>query len=86
MVYHETESDSNALKFGGAILNAIIVVAVICVVTVVLVVLFICNCMKVVNFAKLTFSLSMDGLFFHLVYCYLLWDGYGWNFYYVHTH
>lgn len=47
MVYHESSSDSNIMKFGGALLNAIIVVAVICAVTVVLVTLFVCNCMKV---------------------------------------
>ncbi|KAL0477438.1 presenilin [Acrasis kona] len=48
MVYTESESDSGWLKLGGALLNALIVVAMVCVITVILVLLFVYNCYKII--------------------------------------
>lgn len=47
MPYRETESDNLWLKFGGAILNAALIVVAVVIVTVILVILYKYRCMKV---------------------------------------
>ncbi|PRP80684.1 hypothetical protein PROFUN_11643 [Planoprotostelium fungivorum] len=63
MVYAETSTDSNAMKFGGAILNAILFVGMIVVVTVIFVVLYKYRCYKILYGWLILSCIMMFGLF-----------------------
>ncbi|KAJ3446200.1 presenilin [Anaeramoeba flamelloides] len=48
LIYHESSSDSNSKKFGGSLLNAVVIVGVVLVMTVFLVFLIKYNCWKII--------------------------------------
>jgi len=76
IAYTESENDSGALRFGGAMLNALIFLVVILVTTLLFVILYKYRCLRIIYGWLITSSLMMLALFGGY-FIYLLLDAYG---------